>query len=43
MDPIELRARNEPEKDPVKDLPFSMRNITEAYRMGAEKFTFHPI
>jgi xanthine dehydrogenase YagR molybdenum-binding subunit len=38
MDPIELRARNEPEKDPVQGLPFSMRNITEAYRVGAEKF-----
>ena len=31
MDPIELRARNEPDTDPVKDIPFSMRNITEAY------------
>jgi xanthine dehydrogenase YagR molybdenum-binding subunit len=38
MDPIELRARNEPAKDPIKDLPFSMRNITEAYRVGAEMF-----
>ena len=38
IDPIELRARNEPAKDPVQDLPFSMRNILEAYRVGAEKF-----
>lgn len=38
IDPIELRARNEPDKDPVKDLPFSMRNITKAYRVGAEMF-----
>jgi len=38
MDPIELRARNEPDKDPIKDLPFSMRNIKEAYRIGAEMF-----
>lgn len=38
IDPIELRIRNEPEKDPVSGLPFSSRNITEAYRMGAERF-----
>lgn len=38
LDPIELRARNEPDKDPTKNVPFSMRNITEAYRVGAEKF-----
>lgn len=38
MDPIELRALNEPEMDPVKDRPFSMRNIKEAYRVGAEMF-----
>jgi xanthine dehydrogenase YagR molybdenum-binding subunit len=38
VDPIELRARNEPDQDPVKKIPFSMRNITEAYRSGAEKF-----
>ena len=38
IDPIELRVRNEPEKDPTLDLPFSMRNLVEAYRRGAEKF-----
>lgn len=38
IDPIELRARNEPDTDPVKDIPFSMRNITEAYARGAELF-----
>ena len=38
MDPIELRIRNEPEKDPISGLPFSSRNIVEAYRMGAERF-----
>ena len=38
MDPVELRIRNEPEKDPVKGLPFSQRNIVGAYRMGAERF-----
>lgn len=38
MDPIELRIRNEPEKDPAKGLPFSMRNLVQCYRMGAERF-----
>ncbi len=38
IDPIELRRINEPDKDPTKDTEFSMRNLTEAYRRGAEKF-----
>jgi xanthine dehydrogenase YagR molybdenum-binding subunit len=38
MDPVELRARNEPEKDPTSGLPFSSRHIVEAYRAGAERF-----
>lgn len=38
IDPIELRIRNEPEKDPISGLPFSSRNIVEAWRMGAECF-----
>ena len=38
MDPIELRIRNEPEKDPTTGTPFSSRNIVEAYRAGAERF-----
>lgn len=38
MDPIELRIRNEPEKDPISGLEFSSRHIVEAWRMGAEKF-----
>ena len=38
MDPIELRVRNEPEKDPTSGTPFSSRHIVEAYRTGAEKF-----
>lgn len=38
IDPIELRLRNEPEKDPVSGLPFSGRHLDAAYRMGAEKF-----
>lgn len=38
MDPIELRIRNEPEKDPTEGTPFSSRHIVEAYRAGAERF-----
>ena len=38
MDPIELRIRNEPAKDPVSGLPFSSRNLVAAYRAGAERF-----
>lgn len=38
MDPIELRIRNEPDKDPTSGLPFSSRHIVEAYRAGAERF-----
>jgi len=38
MDPIELRLRNEPDKDPTTGLPFSSRHIKEAWRAGAEQF-----
>ena len=38
IDPIELRIRNEPEKDPTAGTPFSSRHIVEAYRAGAERF-----
>ena len=38
MDPIELRIRNEPEKDPTTGLRFSSRHIVEAYRSGAQRF-----
>jgi xanthine dehydrogenase YagR molybdenum-binding subunit len=38
IDPIELRKINEPEKDPTNGKEFSMRNMIEAYRRGAEKF-----
>jgi xanthine dehydrogenase YagR molybdenum-binding subunit len=38
MDPIELRRINEPEKDPTKGTPFSSRQLSEAYRRGAEHF-----
>jgi xanthine dehydrogenase YagR molybdenum-binding subunit len=38
IDPIELRIRNEPDKDPTTGMAFSSRNIVEAYRTGAERF-----
>jgi xanthine dehydrogenase YagR molybdenum-binding subunit len=38
LDPIELRRINEPEKDPTKGTPFSSRQLSEAYRRGAEHF-----
>ena len=38
MDPVELRIRNEPEKDPTSGTPFSSRHIVEAYRAGAARF-----
>jgi xanthine dehydrogenase YagR molybdenum-binding subunit len=38
IDPIELRMRNEPGRDPTSGTPFSMRNLREAYRIGAERF-----
>ena len=41
MDPIALRIRNEPDKDPTTGLPFSARHIVEAWRAGAEQFGWH--
>jgi xanthine dehydrogenase YagR molybdenum-binding subunit len=38
IDPIDLRVRNEPEMDPLSSLPFSSRNIVEAWRLGADRF-----
>ena len=38
MDPIELRLRNEPERDPTDGRPFSSRNVVRAFRDGAERF-----
>ena len=38
MDPIELRIRNEPEKDPTNGKSFSARHVVEAWRAGAERF-----
>lgn len=38
LDPIELRRRIEPEKDPTTGKPFSSRYLIEAYDKGAEQF-----
>jgi xanthine dehydrogenase YagR molybdenum-binding subunit len=38
MDPIQLRIRNEPDKDPTTGAAFSSRHIVEAYQAGAERF-----
>jgi len=38
MDPIALRLRNEPDKDPTMGTPFSARHLREAYAMGAARF-----
>ena len=38
MDPIELRLRNEPEKDPTTGLPFSQRAVDKAWKAGRERF-----
>jgi len=41
MDPIALRIRNEPDKDPTAGTPFSARHLVEAYRSGAATFGWH--
>jgi xanthine dehydrogenase YagR molybdenum-binding subunit len=38
IDPVELRIRNEPERDPERDLPWSTRHLVECLRTGAERF-----
>lgn len=38
MDPIELRARNQPPVHPTARVPFSSRSLVECYRRGAEIF-----
>ncbi|TIM14037.1 MAG: hypothetical protein E5Y67_14580 [Mesorhizobium sp.] len=38
MDPIELRLRNEPDRDPTRGTRFSSRYLREAYGIGAEAF-----
>jgi xanthine dehydrogenase YagR molybdenum-binding subunit len=38
IDPIELRLRNEPDRDESEDLPFSTRRLTDCFRQGADAF-----
>ncbi|WP_320780516.1 xanthine dehydrogenase family protein molybdopterin-binding subunit [Streptomyces sp. CRN 30] len=38
IDPIELRARNDPEHGPVSGLPFAGRNVIACFREGARRF-----
>ncbi|MCY1228308.1 putative xanthine dehydrogenase YagR molybdenum-binding subunit [compost metagenome] len=38
IDPIELRRRNEPEKDEAENKPFSSRSLMQCYALGAERF-----
>jgi xanthine dehydrogenase YagR molybdenum-binding subunit len=38
IDPIELRVRNEPERDPENGKPWSSRHLVECLRQGAERF-----
>ncbi|MFS2012945.1 xanthine dehydrogenase family protein molybdopterin-binding subunit [Azospirillum sp. CT11-132] len=38
LDPIELRRRIEPDKDPTSGKPFSSRHLIDAYDKGAERF-----
>ncbi|MFI0511063.1 xanthine dehydrogenase family protein molybdopterin-binding subunit [Streptomyces sp. WSLK1-5] len=38
LDPIELRARNDPAAGPVSGLPFSSRNLIACFREGARRF-----
>ena len=38
IDPIELRVRNEPARDPESGLPFSSRSLVACLREGAERF-----
>jgi xanthine dehydrogenase YagR molybdenum-binding subunit len=38
LDPVELRLRNDPPRDPIDGRPFSSRHFAEAFRAGAERF-----
>jgi xanthine dehydrogenase YagR molybdenum-binding subunit len=38
VDPLELRKRNEPDRDPEEGLPFSSRMLTECIDEGARRF-----
>lgn len=38
IDPIELKRRNEPERDETEGKPFSSRSLMQCYTLGAERF-----
>lgn len=38
MDPVALRLLNDAREHPLKGIPFSTRNLTRCYKLGAEKF-----
>jgi xanthine dehydrogenase YagR molybdenum-binding subunit len=38
IDPVELRLRNIPDRDPSEDIPFSSHTLAEALKTGAERF-----
>ncbi|MGW7413770.1 xanthine dehydrogenase family protein molybdopterin-binding subunit [Streptomyces sp. NPDC054863] len=38
LDPVELRIRNEPEREPDSGKPFSSRHLVECLREGARRF-----
>ena len=40
--PIKLREINEPKQDPLRHIPYSCRNIVQAYKEGAEAFGWAP-
>ena len=40
LDPVELRIRNEPDRDPATGDPFSSRHLVECLRTGAERFNW---
>ncbi|WP_018098833.1 xanthine dehydrogenase family protein molybdopterin-binding subunit [Sinorhizobium meliloti] len=40
FDPIELRIRNEPDRDPERGVPFSTRNLVACMQEGARRFSW---
>jgi xanthine dehydrogenase YagR molybdenum-binding subunit len=38
LDPVELRIKNDAQRDPLTDLPFSSRHLVECMRTGADWF-----
>ncbi len=38
LDPIDFRKRNEPSRDPLRNVPFSTRRLVECYDEGARRF-----